>query len=54
MGRRWYYGFTYLELIFNHGFAEVFFGDDWKFGLQAIVLKKEPLKFLEEFLDIDK
>ena len=61
-----------INLIFDHSFAECFFGKEWKDGdtisvpmseilaqenikkwqhhLRQMVLKKEPLKYIEKFL----
>ena len=51
-------------LIFSHEFAKVFWGTKkrydmnlhyeepiWQYHLQRMVLEKEPLKYLEKFLD---
>ena len=55
-------GFEYYILIFSHSFAKAFFGEEirtyrdstntfrWQYDLQAMVLEKEPLKYIEEFL----
>ena len=50
----------YFNIIFSHDFAKAFWGDnrktnginrpDWQFHLQQMVLEKEPLKYLEQFL----
>ena len=44
----------YYSVIFNHDFAKAFFkNEEWNFiyYLKEMVLTKEPLKYLEKFLD---
>ena len=56
-----YLDYTYLadipfDIIFSHDFAKAFWGDGppdlpaWKHHLQQIVLKKDPIKYLEGFI----
>ena len=53
----------YRHLIFSHDFAKAFWGKEpilmdlmckscycWQYHLQRMVLEKEPLKYLKEFL----
>lgn len=37
-------------IIFQHSFAKAFWGEDWRYYLQQIVLKKEPIEYLSKFL----
>ncbi len=50
----------YRAFIFRHDFAKVFWGEEtvliprgkaWQYHLQIMVLEKEPLRYLEKFLD---
>ena len=52
--------YTYLEtIIFSHDFAEAFwpdgkdirYCDTWRPRLQEMVLEKDPIKYLEKFVD---
>lgn len=44
--------------IYNHDFAKAFWGEDewyfsgWRGKLKDMVLKKEPLKYIEKFLEV--
>ncbi len=38
------------EIIFSHDFAKAYFLDKWQQMLQNMVIKKNPLKFLEKYL----
>lgn len=50
----------YFQTIFSHDFAKAFFPESkytdelnviaWKYHLRKMVLKKDPLKYLERFL----
>lgn len=40
----------YFSLIYDHGFAKGFWGDDWKKHLKKMVLSEKPLQYLETFL----
>jgi len=52
------------SIIFSHKFAKAFWGEElwaedvggyeipkWQYNLKRLVLEKEPLKYLEKFLD---
>ena len=47
----------YFPLIFDHAFARAFFGegskwsDNWEFHLQQMVIHKNPMKYLANFLE---
>lgn len=39
-----------FEVIFNHSFAKAFWGEYWMPRLQAQVVEKDPIRYLEKFL----
>ncbi len=44
--------YNMFSIIFSHDFAKAFWGEegDWKYNLQQMVIRKEPIKYLEKFL----
>ena len=42
--------FSYYRIIFNHDFAQSFWGADWQKHLQNMVILREPLQYLEQFV----
>ncbi len=54
--------FRIKDLIFSHSFAKAFWGEEmyednvknkikvWQYHLQQMVLKEEPIKYLEKYL----
>ena len=42
--------FSYFRIIYNHRFAEAFWGKDWQTHLQNMVILPEPLQYLEPFV----
>ncbi len=44
--------FCYYKIIYNHAFAEGFFGKDWQTHLQNMVVLREPLDYLGKFLEV--
>ncbi len=43
---------VFYSIIFSHDFAKAFFGKDWRKHLQRMVLKENPLAYLEKFLRV--
>ena len=43
--------FCYYKIIYNHDFAESFWGKDWQTHLQNMVILPEPLEYLEKFVN---
>ena len=41
---------AYYSIIFSHGFARSFFGEEWEFHIQKMVTYESPIKYLEQFL----
>jgi len=39
------------EIIFSHSFAKALFGIGWAYSLSHMVTWKEPLKFIEKFME---
>lgn len=42
--------FSYYKIIFNHDFAQAFWGQDWQKHLQNMVILREPLEYLKNFV----
>ena len=42
--------FCYYKIIYNIRFAEIFWGKDWQTHLQAMVILREPIEYLEQFV----
>ena len=40
-----------VYIIFSHSFAKAFFGVNFKRHLQIMVVKEQPLKYIEQFLN---
>ncbi len=51
----WLGGNEYYQLVFGYRFAKAFFGPDFRYHLQAMIIyevngKQAPLRYLERFL----
>ena len=47
----YFHGIGAFDIIFNHDFAKAFFGTEWMFHIACYVLKKDPIKYFERFLN---
>lgn len=45
-----YSSHTYEATIFSHSFAKAFWGEYWMPRLQAQVVEKDPIRYMEKFL----
>ncbi len=43
-------GFCYYKIIYSIRFTEIFWGKDWQSHLQAMVILREPIEYLEQFV----
>ncbi len=43
--------FCYYKIIYNHRFAESFWGKDWQTHLQNMVILAEPIEYLNKFVN---